>query len=520
MTAPRPEDVSIVVPTRGRWDILARTLAGLRAQTCGGFEVVVVVDGLDQRPPDLPDVRVEQVARGGPGAARNHGAAVTDRPLVLFLGDDMVPTRGLVAGHLDLHGRHPATTTAVLGHVDWHPDVARNRILSWLDWSSTQFDYVRLEGRGGEDVGFGRFYSCNVSLHRALFERVGGFDRDFVFYYEDLDLGYRLGEAGMVLRYQPEARAHHLHDYDLAAVERRFTGIAVGERLMADIHPWFTPWFHRRIELATARPRAHPAWPRVVDAVPRSLPALRRRVEKRADTWYLQHVAAGFLRSWQRARHLVELRRYLGEDFDPARLIGHEAEVAAEAAAAPDEATFYRTSRAYLYDLTAFAMSGTKDAYLDEVRRHLPTDGRVLDLGCGIGADGLDLLDEGHDVHFADFDNPSTAYLRWRLVQRGVDPDPIVHDVEGEVPGGFHVAFAFDVVEHVADPWALLATLEQRADVVVVNLLEDDDHDHGHQDLHHPLPIDAILAHARDRGLLHHEVHHARSHLVAYRGRP
>ena len=62
-------------------------------------------------------------------------------------------------------------------------------------------------------------------------------------------------------------------------------------------------------------------------------------------------------------------RRYLGDRFDPERLRHHRRLVDEEEAAAPDETTFYRTSEAYLYDLTVFAMSGTKAPYLDAVRR-------------------------------------------------------------------------------------------------------------------------------------------------------
>ena len=76
-----------------------------------------------------------------------------------------------------------------------------------------------------------------------------------------------------------------------------------------------------------------------------------------------------------------------------------------------------------------FAMSGTKTPYLRELdaARAAPAR-RLLDYGCGIGSDGLRLQRLGYRVDFADFDNPSDAYLRWRLERRGVDAP--VHDVE------------------------------------------------------------------------------------------
>src|SRR5947209_497340 len=126
-----------------------------------------------------------------------------------------------------------------------------------------------------------------------------------------------------------------------------------------------------------------------------------------------------------------ELRAYLGEDFRLDRLRRYQDTLDAEFAASDDEADFYRTSKGYLYNLTAFAMTGTKLPYLRELTRRVPPGSRLLDYGCGIGSDGLMLLEAGYRVEFADFDNPSTAYLRWRLEQRGLEA--AVHDLDREV---------------------------------------------------------------------------------------
>jgi SAM-dependent methyltransferase len=212
------------------------------------------------------------------------------------------------------------------------------------------------------------------------------------------------------------------------------------------------------------------------------------------------------------AREEEELRGYLGEAYDRGRLERYQQELDAEVAACGDEERLYRTSQAYLYNLTAFAMTGTKLPYLAELTRHVSPGSRILDYGCGIGSDGLLLLEAGYRVEFADFDNPSVAYLRWRLSRRGLEAP--VHDLDGEVPGGFDAAFAFDVIEHVPDPFAFLAEMEHRAGLVEVNLLEPEPDD---QELHHELPIPALLRHAAQRRLVAYRVLHGRSHLVVYR---
>lgn len=212
-------------------------------------------------------------------------------------------------------------------------------------------------------------------------------------------------------------------------------------------------------------------------------------------------------------RELAELKEYLGSDYEHARLVHYEQQLDAEYASVGDEALFYRRSEGYLYNLTAFAMSRTKVPYLNELTRHVPPGSRLLDYGCGIGSDGLSLIDAGYRVTFADFENPSTRYLSWRLAQRGLSTE--VYDLDRtSPPEDFDLAYAFDVIEHVDDQFALLRELERRAALVLVNFLEPEP---GGTPLHHrDLPLSALLDHVAARRLLHYRVYHGRSHLVLY----
>lgn len=210
-------------------------------------------------------------------------------------------------------------------------------------------------------------------------------------------------------------------------------------------------------------------------------------------------------------REEAELREYLGDDFDIELLRRSQDMVDREFEACGDEDRFYRSSRGYLYNLTAFAMTGTKAPYLRELMGRVPPGSRVLDFGCGIGSDGLALLEAGYRVEFADFANPSTDYLRWRLRRRGLEAP--VHDLDGFVPGGFDAVYAFDVIEHVPDPFAFLEEMERRGRLVLVNFLEPDADE---QPLHRALPVRRLVGHAARRGLVSYDVHHGGSHLVLY----
>jgi SAM-dependent methyltransferase len=208
-----------------------------------------------------------------------------------------------------------------------------------------------------------------------------------------------------------------------------------------------------------------------------------------------------------------ELQEYLGDAFDETALRQSRRRLEDEwAQYGGDEDAFYHRSEGYLYELTAFAMTGTKLPYLEHLIERVAPGARILDYGCGIGSDGLMLLAAGYRVEFADFDNPSTAYLRWRLERRGLEAP--VHRLDGAVPGEFDAAFAFDVIEHVRDPWALLREMEARAAMVEVNLLEFEPHEQGS---HYRLPIAAILRYVSGQQLELYRILYGSSHLVIYR---
>ena len=48
-----------------------------------------------------------------------------------------------------------------------------------------------------------------VLVRRSTFDRLGGFDPGYFMYFEDVDLGYRIGAAGLVNRYEPAAEVTH-----------------------------------------------------------------------------------------------------------------------------------------------------------------------------------------------------------------------------------------------------------------------------------------------------------------------
>jgi GT2 family glycosyltransferase len=234
--------LSVVIPTAGRADALAETLAALHAQDCDPAEVELVVvdnsaDGSAAPPAGvrLPQTLVRE-PRPGPAAARNRGVAVAGAPVVLFLGDDMRPARpDLLRRHLDVHARDPRPARAVLGRVAWRPDRPVTPFMRWLEHGGPQFDFDSLAA--GAVSASRSLYTSHVSLKVAALDAVGGFDERFPFAaVEDVELGLRLERAGLELVYDPDLLVEHDHFYAPAGFAAREERVGASARLMHALH--------------------------------------------------------------------------------------------------------------------------------------------------------------------------------------------------------------------------------------------------------------------------------------------
>ncbi|HUO38002.1 MAG TPA: mycofactocin biosynthesis glycosyltransferase MftF [Mycobacterium sp.] len=205
---PSHRDVTIVVPVRDNFFGLRRLLGSIR-----GLHVIVVDDGssIPIRESDFNGLhcQVEVVSHArnkGPAAARNTGLAATTTDFVAFLDSDVVPRRGWLE--------------ALLGHFS-DPAVAlvAPRIigLSPSDNLVTRYEAVRssldLGRREAPVVPYGTVSyvpSAAIICRRSALVEVGGFD-ETMDVGEDVDLCWRLVEAGVRLRYEPIALVAHDH---------------------------------------------------------------------------------------------------------------------------------------------------------------------------------------------------------------------------------------------------------------------------------------------------------------------
>ncbi len=242
-----PFDLSVVIPTRNRPAILRKTLLAFSSQTLAPdhFEVVVVDDGSTDDTIAMLErfnapfaLRVFRQPHQGPNAARNRGIGAARGRIVVITGDDMIPEPGFLAAHLKFHEQHPAELDAMLGFIDWSPEITVTPFMRSLVSKDGGFQFAFHEVRDGM-ADYRLFYTSNVSLKAALLARQAVlFDPDFTYpAYDDIELGYRLERQGMRLHYRPLAVTCHHHEMtpeSFAARQRNAGRMAV---VFARKHP-------------------------------------------------------------------------------------------------------------------------------------------------------------------------------------------------------------------------------------------------------------------------------------------
>jgi GT2 family glycosyltransferase len=222
MTSPA---VSVVVPTWNRVHLLPASLASLLGQrTAEPFEVIVVDNASDDATPRVlaewaaRDARVralrEEVRGRTPALLAGMAAAVA--PLLLFTDDDVVVDPGWVDAYAAFFARRPDAMLAG-GPIDPIPATG-----AWPAWFSpvaiASLGLVRHDRERPLGVGE-HVWGANMAARAELFERLGAWDatlgvRGDVHHRdpgmnEDIELQYRVRDAGVDVWYCPDARVEH-----------------------------------------------------------------------------------------------------------------------------------------------------------------------------------------------------------------------------------------------------------------------------------------------------------------------
>jgi GT2 family glycosyltransferase len=227
------ERISVILPTRGRYQYLGRCLETLTQQTLPPFEIICV----DQNPPEVrrPDLYEKYPNAGiqviwqeekGQSIARNRAIQEARGDWLFFADDDSEYSLDAMEQHLRLILQKGGDGSTGLSLPPFDYTIPKD------------YDQVRLAYN--LDTG-------NALIRKAAILKVGGFDRNYDFGKgADTDLGIRLYLKGFLLLHNPLARRLH---YKAASGGLREYGVLWETRqpsfLKPNPAPTYTYWMRR-----------------------------------------------------------------------------------------------------------------------------------------------------------------------------------------------------------------------------------------------------------------------------------
>jgi O-antigen biosynthesis protein len=212
----RPE-VSVVIPVFNRASLTLQCLQALSSEAALGLEVIIIDNASSDETADLC-ARIANVryVRNRENVhfldASNQGAALATATSLLFLNSDTRVLPGTIASALETLTANPAN--GAVGGKLILPDGTLQEAGSMIWSDGTCLGYGRGDNPDRAPYQFRRPVDyCSAAFlltSRALFESLGGFDREFrPAYYEEVDYCLRLWERGYRTIYEPRAVVWH-----------------------------------------------------------------------------------------------------------------------------------------------------------------------------------------------------------------------------------------------------------------------------------------------------------------------
>lgn len=208
-------DITVAIPTLNRESVLIDAIHAILEQSYANLELMVLDQSRRHEPETVaalnnisdPRFRYIKLSRPSLMAARNVALRLAQAPIILFLDDDIKPSKDLVKEHLKTFAEHPEVS-AVAGRVtqDDFPD----------DGPILHFDKYAVSSGTFSSKSSGptnAFAGGNHSIKLADALQVGGYDTRYyrIAFREENDMSAKLTKAGKKIFYNPKAKIYHLN---------------------------------------------------------------------------------------------------------------------------------------------------------------------------------------------------------------------------------------------------------------------------------------------------------------------
>ena len=208
--------ISIIVPVYNNPLELRECLAALIESSCSRSEMIVVDDGSTDDSASVATemgVAVLRLAKNaGPSAARNYGVRHAQGDIIFFVDSDVVVMPGAIDRVIKMFEDRP-DVDAVFGSYDVQPRI--KGLIS--QYRNLLHHFVHQKGNPDAST----FWAGCGAIRRSAFNEINGFDeKHFPRCIEDIELGYRLRQAGHRILLDKGLHGTHLKRWTLRSMIR------------------------------------------------------------------------------------------------------------------------------------------------------------------------------------------------------------------------------------------------------------------------------------------------------------
>jgi O-antigen biosynthesis protein len=230
---PRTPKVSVVVACYNGERTLRACLDSLQRLNYPGFEVILVDDGSTDATPQIaferPNIRYFRHEKNlGLSVARNTGIAAATGEIVAFTDADCRADEDWL---YYLVGDLLGSEFAGLGGPNLLPP-EDSAVAAAVMVSPGGPAHVMLTDRQAEHIP-----GCNMAFYKSALADIGGFDPLFHQAGDDVDLCWRLQQAGYKIGFSPAAFVWHYRRSTVGAYLRQQRGYGEAEALLVSKHP-------------------------------------------------------------------------------------------------------------------------------------------------------------------------------------------------------------------------------------------------------------------------------------------
>ncbi|MCX6857633.1 MAG: glycosyltransferase [Verrucomicrobia bacterium] len=224
--------ISVIVCTYYGDVTLRACLTSLQSLRYPDYEVLLIDDGssagVSMIAQDFPSVRYIRQEHAGLSVARNRGAAEALGEILAYTDDDCIADEDWLA-YLAAGFDDPQWVACGGPNI---PPPPRNETETVVALAPGAPAHVLLS-----DVEAEHLPGCNLAIRKRALDAIGGFDPAYQVAGDDVDICWRLRDAGGRLRFISGAMVWHHRRYTVDAYFRQQTGYGHAESLLMLKHP-------------------------------------------------------------------------------------------------------------------------------------------------------------------------------------------------------------------------------------------------------------------------------------------